>query len=207
MTHPNETQNVSDYHPMTLLEVGAGLNTFFDEQTGSECEYWMVDDAGFYPDDRFSNAMQKRRNTRFVSGLLGANLPELPNNHFDLVFSISVLEHVPPSQRLAIYQEMYRVVRPGGHIVHSIDGGREYDARQHFEALRSAGFFVPSSPDLSIRVHVEDGPSTLFEPVCIVFRTYFGKGRPDMWTDLRSIRGHSPTALVVGTKPAAQASA
>lgn len=31
--------------PERVLEVGAGLNLFFDRHFGSEFEYWMIDDS------------------------------------------------------------------------------------------------------------------------------------------------------------------
>jgi|SRR5271157_63730 len=42
-----------------------------------------------------------------------------PDNHFDAVYCISVLEHVPNPE--AIIGEMHRVLRPGGHMVLTAD--------------------------------------------------------------------------------------
>jgi len=117
------------------------------------------------------------------------------------VFSLSVLEHVHPADRPDVYKDMYRVLRPGGYIVHSIDREGKQEEEAEYNAIRSAGFLLPPKADLAIRIRNGEGESTLFEPVCIVFRTYFGKRRKDMWTKLRSIQEYTPTILVVARKP------
>lgn len=43
------------------------------------------------------------------------------NASFDRVFCISVLEHLPPADRLATLREFARIVRPGGRIVLTMD--------------------------------------------------------------------------------------
>jgi SAM-dependent methyltransferase len=43
----------------------------------------------------------------------GRRLP-FPEDRFDVAFAISVLHHVPPTERSAFVREMARVVRPGG---------------------------------------------------------------------------------------------
>lgn len=46
---------------------------------------------------------------------------EFPDNFFDRVFSVSVLEHVPIAQRDTVLKELFRVLRPGGLAVLVID--------------------------------------------------------------------------------------
>lgn len=191
------------YAPERILEVGAGFNTFFEETFGDKHEYWMLDDTtGLCDEKKFIRAIEDRQNTKFVKGLLGSFHPAIPDNYFDLVFSISALEHVPLNKRAAVYEDMYRVLTPGGVIVHSIDMTRERSwPEEEHEYMRNAGFIVSQNPDLVIRVRHEDGPSTLFEPMDIVFRAYYGIDRSDMWTNLRSVSAHVPTILVVARKP------
>ena len=50
----------------------------------------------------------------------GLRLP-LPDESVDLVVSKSVLEHVPPEVAAGLLSEMYRVLRPGGSVAHSVD--------------------------------------------------------------------------------------
>lgn len=44
---------------------------------------------------------------------------EIPDRHVDLVYSVSVLEHV--SDPRAVYSSFKRMIKPGGHMYHSID--------------------------------------------------------------------------------------
>lgn len=189
--------------PRRILEVGAGWNTYFDEHFGTTTEYWMIDDGAFDPINRFEQALKQRRNTHFVRGLLGEFNSQLPDSHFDLVFSVSVLEHVPADRKREVYGDMFRVLAPGGYIVHTIDIPGEAKGRGEFEHISRAGFLMPKSPDLRISVRPGEANATLFEPLDIVFTDY-GMGRKDIWANPRSVRYHYPTILVLGVKPHAQ---
>jgi SAM-dependent methyltransferase len=68
-------------------------------------------DAEFVPDDS--------PGVRHVIGDV-ARVP-FPDAFFDRVFSVSVLEHVPPESRAAAWSEIFRVLRPGGLAVLAID--------------------------------------------------------------------------------------
>lgn len=197
-------EKIHEMNPGKILEVGAGFNTFFDTHFAGNCEYWMLDDTvGFCDEEKFNVAVKERRNTHFVRSLLGKFSAELPENYFDLVFSISALEHVPLDKRDAVYSDMFRIVRPGGVIVHSIDMFRDkYWSEEEYGLIKKAGFLVPSSPDLNIRVWHGEGAATLFEPVEIVFKAYYGGDRKDMWSNLRDVDSHVPTILVVAKKSA-----
>lgn len=54
-----------------------------------------------------------------------ADFTQLPfeDNNFDIVFSISVLEHIDKKVRVEAIQEMERVVKPGGFIFNTFDYG------------------------------------------------------------------------------------
>lgn len=197
------------FKPTRVLEVGAGWNCHFDKHFGANLEYWMIDedsDIGWDKASRekFELSTLKRQNTHFVRGLLGNFLPELPDQSFDLVFSISVIEHVPPEHKRSFYEDMFRILKPGGIIAHSIDIADEYLGRAEFEAILKAGFLMPKRPDLRIRVRPTEGNPTLFEDFWTVFHGYLGLNRPDKWEKLKKVPCHCPTILVFAQKPMAQ---
>lgn len=61
-----------------------------------------------------------------------ADMTQLPfeNNSFDIVFSISVLEHIDKKLRGLAIQEMERVVKPGGFIFNTFDYGEYPDIKE-----------------------------------------------------------------------------
>ncbi|GFO53238.1 hypothetical protein GMSM_02450 [Geomonas sp. Red276] len=60
---------------------------------------------------------------RLVREYLGSFTPELPDGYFDLVFSISALEHVPESEEnfARINRDLDRLLKPGGWSLHCFD--------------------------------------------------------------------------------------
>ena len=50
----------------------------------------------------------------------------LPNDSVDVVFSNSVLEHVPPEVITGMYREAARILAPGGVMFHSVNCGDHY---------------------------------------------------------------------------------
>lgn len=55
-----------------------------------------------------------------------ATASSLADGEVDVVFSNSVLEHVPPDAIAAMYRESMRVLRPGGVMFHSVNCGDHY---------------------------------------------------------------------------------
>jgi len=76
-----------------------------------------------------------------ISAFLGENNPELADDSFDVVFSISVVEHVPDAAALtAFHDDQLRILKPGGLFLHAIDIYVEDETAPHlvqrFEAYR-----------------------------------------------------------------------
>jgi len=194
------------FKPQRVLEVGPGWNRHFDEHFGASLEYWMMDEASDigwdkHSIEKFERSLAERKNTHFVRGYLGGFSKELPDNSFDLVFSISVVEHVPPEQKSNFYKDMYRILKPGGYIAHSIDMFDHALNCAEFDVITRTGFLLPKKPDLSIRVQASDGNPLLFEDMWTVFHGYLGLNRPDKWENLKKIAGHNATLLVLARKP------
>ena len=121
-----------------VLDVGAGYSELPMHIAGHlGCETWIADDFGQSVDDPF---WRRRRDpeehtrahpeVRFVRERLGNPVQSsLPEAYFDVVYSISTLEHVPVSLLPAVWAHMALLVRPGGEMLHAVDipfpsGGR-----------------------------------------------------------------------------------
>ncbi len=167
---------IARHKPRRVLEMGAGLSLYFDQAIGQHCDYWMVDDSGFYDAKAFADADAKRKNTTFASGLVGQKIDDLPANHFDLIFSISVLEHAPNNAIQPISDHMRQLLAPGGRIIHSLDLPIRLAparAERWHRALVKSGFDVPD-PKPWLRSDALINSSALMEPMHIVHE-YYGR--------------------------------
>jgi SAM-dependent methyltransferase len=61
------------------------------------------------------------RNIRHIFGRIGATHNDIPDASQDVVFSISVVEHVPTPQLEGFFDDIARMLRPGGQMIHLID--------------------------------------------------------------------------------------
>jgi len=106
-----------------VLEIGAGEPTVADVLQRLGHEVWIVD-----PYDGTANGPKEYEifsrdcpDIRFVRSHLREDTPGIPAQHFDAVYSISVLEHVPPGAIDGLLRAARRAVRPKGWHVHAVD--------------------------------------------------------------------------------------
>lgn len=77
--------------------------------------------------DRFEGAGQGPTDlpeipgVRFVRTFMGDFDPALADASFDVLFSISVIEHVPDEDLAPAFADMARLLKPGGRLLHAID--------------------------------------------------------------------------------------
>lgn len=65
-----------------------------------------------------------------VRAYMGETEDKLPSDSFDIIYSISVIEHVPQNRLHIVLRDIIRVLKPGGRMVHLIDtylGDRDGD--------------------------------------------------------------------------------
>jgi SAM-dependent methyltransferase len=128
--------------PSCILEVGHGSQSPTFDVIHDRHECWGLD---AYDQDRTvpTAALDRFRTryptTTFRNGYLGSGV-DLPDNHFDMAFTVSVIEHLPVDQRLAFHQEMFRVLKPGGVQLHSYDVPFGADVAAMHAAIEQAGF-------------------------------------------------------------------
>lgn len=126
-----------------ILEVGHGTGSFLFKLFKEKKELWGLDDI---LDDSQVNpkGLQyiKKINpeVKFVSGLLGNNIKDLPDNYFDLVCSVSVIEHIPHENLNSVFEETYRILKPGGIVAHSYDVYFSQDTKTVFDAFEKNKF-------------------------------------------------------------------
>ncbi len=120
---------------LRILDVGgsgSGLPRALSEQFADEC--WLIDDFGIESNDQqtldwyepnFRQTLaSKNPMVHYVFGRLGgARLPELENGSFDLIYSVSTLEHIPMKMVKAVFDHMLELLAAGGVMVHTIDLG------------------------------------------------------------------------------------
>lgn len=76
-----------------------------------------------------------------IKAFLGEFSPEIKGDHFDVVFSVSVIEHVPNEEISSFFEDGLRMLKSGGLWLHAIDVYiSDEPATQHiarFEAYRN----------------------------------------------------------------------
>jgi len=104
--------------PMKVLEIGGGDCRVLRAYS-SKHECWNAEPfqgAGLGPKHEI-----KTDGVKNVRVMIGDFSPELPENYFDLVFSISVVEHVPTTELGTFFKDVTRVLKPAGLTAHAID--------------------------------------------------------------------------------------
>jgi Methyltransferase domain len=61
------------------------------------------------------------KNVRHIFGRIGQTQAEIPDSSQDYVFSISVVEHIPSSELKGFFDDIARMLAPGGQMIHFID--------------------------------------------------------------------------------------
>ncbi|MGD8330487.1 MAG: class I SAM-dependent methyltransferase [Acidobacteriota bacterium] len=142
--------------PARILEFGHGFNATLFEALAQrdDMEIWGVDDyqgLGYFPDreaweQRYREELVERYpRARFVRGLMGLHgsaRPHLPENYFDLVCSVSVLEEIRISEVIDVLTHCRALLKDGGSLINSHDVQLPHwqRAAQFIDAHRQAGF-------------------------------------------------------------------
>ncbi|MGB3492753.1 MAG: methyltransferase domain-containing protein [Elainellaceae cyanobacterium] len=137
---------------LKIAEIGGGQSRLL-EQLSQTNECWNIDKFEGYgagPTD-----IPQIPGVKILRSYLGEFNPEIPDQYFDVVFSISVIEHVPKPNLNDFFADCHRILKPGGIILHAIDlyifddpaeGPRTIDAYR--EAVEAQGFIWLASPKI-----------------------------------------------------------
>ncbi len=93
------------------------------------CEVWVADDFGMAAGEeelwsRWGDPAELQRKypqVRHVYERMGTSSQNIPESYFDVIFSVSTLEHIPAADIPSVFSHMDRCLRPGGVSYHTID--------------------------------------------------------------------------------------
>lgn len=145
---------ISKHQGCKIAEIGGGQSRVL-EKLWQKNECWNIDKleglgAGLYEYKTSSNV-------RLVRAYLGDFDQELPDSYFDVVFSISVIEHVPDDRLNAFFCDMNRILKPGGLCIHAIDAylGDEISQR----TVPRIDLYLKISSDSSLNLQLFQKPA------------------------------------------------
>ena len=103
-----------------LLEIGGGESRIILLLKQSY-EIWNLDKLegqGFGP-----KRLMDTSEFKLIKDFIGSFNKEIPDNYFDLVFSISTIEHIPDDENTVVnvLEDIQRILKPGGYSIHCID--------------------------------------------------------------------------------------
>jgi hypothetical protein len=131
---------------LRMAEAGGG-NSRVLRNLRNEHECWNIDKfegMGGGPKNINPNS---EKGINVVKSYLGEYSKELPSNYFDVLFSISVIEHIEKNMLNSFFDNSYRILKPGGMIAHAIDihlyddpqkNGR--DVKRYCSAVQNSAF-------------------------------------------------------------------
>ena len=112
-----------------ILDVGAAYSIIpmYIQKTYG-CEVWVADDFGLKSEESFWTRdrsplehVASHPEVKFVLERLGIPDSTLPERHFDVIYSLSALEHVPAEATSSVWSHMDKLLKPGGELIHAID--------------------------------------------------------------------------------------
>jgi len=120
-------ETVSPSPGMKVLEIGGSLSGLQCALNLAGCDVVNVD-----PGDAFFTGLWKAttENVNRLNRIFGTTVTlkqcyleeaGFPGEHFDRVLSVSVCEHVPEDALKAMLTEIYRVLKPGGQLILTVD--------------------------------------------------------------------------------------
>jgi SAM-dependent methyltransferase len=109
---------IIDSTGLRILEIGGG-NSRILPVLGRQNEIWNAEE--YLGADGGPSKIPDIPGMRLVRAKIGDFSSDLPDSYFDLIFSVSVIEHIPIPALPNFWKDQRRLLRPGGRIVHAID--------------------------------------------------------------------------------------
>ncbi len=111
-------KNYPELNPHKILDMGCsvGHSTLPYAAQYPDAEVWGIDLGASLL--RYASARAKALNIKVNFAQQNAEKTELPDNSFDLVVSHILLHEIPCGARKKVFAESYRLLKPGGVMVH-----------------------------------------------------------------------------------------
>jgi len=144
---------IDNIKEMKVLDVGCGHAPFLVYLGQMGCQAYGSDPGAGGPDGLWG-VFDPNFGKPHITELRQEGMQDLswPDNHFDRIFCLSVIEHLPSDQVRAGVERMRRVLKPGGLLVISVDDGLMRDAIIEVAAMPFYGG-VDLEPVLSSQYH------------------------------------------------------
>jgi SAM-dependent methyltransferase len=117
-------------------------------------ETWLID--RYEGRGRGVRVVPRLPGITLIQGYMGEFIQKLPQDYFDYVFSVSVVEHVPLNGLESFFADCARVLKPSGRMFHAIDtylfDSDCEELSQPFRERLHAYLQFAERPDLSIRL-------------------------------------------------------
>lgn len=110
--------NLSSFRNKRILEAGGG-NSRVLPRLDASCELWNADK--FEGDGNGPVAMVENPRIKIVRSFVGDFSADLPDDYFDAIFSVSVVEHIPGDALGAFVDDSIRILKTGGVAIHAVD--------------------------------------------------------------------------------------
>lgn len=130
---------------LKIAEIGGGNSRVLNRlKQKNEC--WNIDKFEGFGGGPIE--AQEMSNVKIVRSYLGEFDPSIPVSYFDIIFSISVIEHIPKSHMQHFFADCHRILKSGGVMAHAIDAYvRDIPTPQrlkiideYIQAIESQGF-------------------------------------------------------------------
>lgn len=139
---------------MRCLDVGGGMSAFaIYLKEVQDCESHVLDPDVFQTLNQQSQVgfgvtedFGEKVGVQFTEG--GMESIPYPDNHFDRVFCISVIEHLPAAIAQRGMQEMARIVKPGGRVIITVDMMIDWEMNRPLDLIWSSGLVPYGQIDL-----------------------------------------------------------
>jgi hypothetical protein len=101
-----------------ICEIGGG-NSRVLAALSENNECWLVDK--FEGQGQGPTSVEGLKGINVVKSFMGDFDPAIPNDYFDFVFSISVVEHIPTPELDDVFADCGRIMKAGAKMLHAVD--------------------------------------------------------------------------------------